>query len=60
MSKKNETKPLKQSVDNNSASPEPDFRIHPESWIGWNMRVYKNDYETAKKLLCQRVWLMSF
>ena len=58
--KKNENKPLKQPAVSNSASPEPDFRTNPSGWIGWNMKVYSNDFETAKKLLCQRAWLMSF
>jgi len=58
MSKKNENKPLKQPAVSNSDSPEPDFRTNPSGWIGWNMKVYSNDFETAKKLLYQRMWLM--
>jgi hypothetical protein len=42
------------------ATPEPDFRTNPSGWIGWNMETYCNDFETAKTLLSQRLWLMRF
>ena len=59
MSKKNKPKPLKQPAVSKSASPEPDFRTNPSGWIGWNMKIYGNDFETATQLLCQRYWLIT-
>lgn len=57
---KNQTPALRKGAVSTSASPGPDFRTNPSGWIGWNMRVYGNDFETAKTLLYQRAWLMSF
>lgn len=51
---------LRKGAVSTSASAEPDFRTNPSGWLGWNMRVYGNDFETAKTLLYQRMWLMSF
>ena len=60
MNNNNENYALNSHAVSNSASHEPDFRTNPSGWIGWNMKVYGNDFETAKTLLYQRMWLMSF
>lgn len=58
--KPQKTELRKGNVSAIASSSEPDFRTNPSGWLGWNMRVYGNDFETAKTLLCQRMRLMSF
>ncbi len=60
MSKKNETKPLKQPVVSGSDSSEPNPVAQPQMWVDWYKIVYGGNEQDAKKAWGRRMFMLGF
>jgi hypothetical protein len=60
MSKKKETKPLKQPAVSGSASSEPNPVAQPQMWVDWYHIVYGGNEQEVKKAWGRKMYLLGY